>query len=74
MMSKGLFEMGSIFPPYFPTTLGLSATFGEEILGPHFAENSVCLSSQSRLVANGSVRGQEKKNEAKERATNLVAP
>ena len=55
MISKGLLGMGSTFPPYFSTTLDLSARFGDEILEPHFAKNSVCLSSQSRLVANGSV-------------------
>ena len=74
MMSKGLFEISSIFPPYSPKTLNLSARCGDEILGPLFVENSVCLSPQSRLVANGSERGQENKNEAKERATNLVTP
>ena len=40
-MSKGLLEMGAIFPPYSPMTLDLSAMFGDEILEPHFAENSV---------------------------------
>jgi len=56
VMSKGLLEMSSILPPYSPTTLDLSARFSDEILEPHFAENSVYLSEQSRLVANGSVR------------------
>ena len=56
VMSKGLLEIGSIFPQYSWTTLDFSARFSDEILEPHFAENSVCLSEQSRLVANGSVR------------------
>ena len=56
MMSKGLFEIGSIFPQYSWTTLDFSARLSDEILEPHFAENSVYLSEQSRLVANGSVR------------------
>ena len=55
-MSKCLLEMGSTFPPYSPMTLDLSARFGDEILEPHVAKNSVYLSSQSRLVANMSMR------------------
>jgi len=48
VMSKGLFDIGSIFPPYSPTTLDLSARCGDEILEPHFAKNVIPIPPDAR--------------------------